>query len=101
MGLIGLAVLLWIWISGWRLGLRLVRRGGRTRSLGLAYHGVILCLVVVNLFGQRFLDFSLCGFFFLLSGLVALEERFTRERPAAPEARGSAMGNLVQVSLEN
>lgn len=101
MGLIGLAMLLWIWISGWRLGLRLVRRGGRTRNLGLAYHGVILCLVVVNLFGQRFLDFSLCGFFFLLSGLVALEERFTREVPAAPETRGSAMGNLVQVSLKN
>jgi O-antigen ligase len=78
MGIIGLALLLWIWISAWRLGSILARRGGRTRTLGLAYHGVIVCLVVSNLFGQRFLDFSLAGFFFLLSGLVVLEERFTR-----------------------
>jgi O-antigen ligase len=88
MGLIGLALLLWIWISAWRLGSLLLRRGGRTRALGLAYHGVIVCLIVSNLFGQRFLDFSLSGFFFLFSGLVALEERFTRS--GAPDQPGPA-----------
>ncbi len=39
---------------------------------------MIGCLLIVNIFGQRFLDFSLCGYFFLLTGLVVLEERFTR-----------------------
>jgi O-antigen ligase len=88
MGIIGLSLLLWLWLRAWQLGSLLTKRGGATRSLGRAYHGVILCMVVVNLFGDRFLDFSLCGFFFLLSGLVALEERFTRDGPVLQVSRG-------------
>jgi len=86
MGLPALVVLFWLMITGWRMGGRLSRRGGKTAALGRAYQGVIICLMVSNLFGQRFLDFSLAGFFFTLSGCVALEERFTR--PEAMEERG-------------
>jgi O-antigen ligase len=83
LGIVGLGLLLWIWVKAWQLGSRLIRMGGRSRRLGLAYHGVVVCLVIVNLFGQRFLDFSLCGFFFMLTGLATLEERFAPpSRPA-------------------
>jgi O-antigen ligase len=80
-GFIGLGILIWLFVAGWRLGSRLTRRGGRTGVLGRAYHGVILCVVIANLFGQRFFDFGLSGFFFLLSGLVALEDRYTQSEP--------------------
>ncbi len=39
MGCIGLALLLWIWISAWRLGSRLVRRGGERGPSGLPTTG--------------------------------------------------------------
>jgi O-antigen ligase len=80
-GLIGLGILIWVFVSCWRLGGRLVRRRRRTAVLGRAYQGVVFCLLIANFFGQRFFDFGLSGFFFLLSALVALEERFTRAEP--------------------
>lgn len=80
-GVPGLLLLLWIFFRGWKLGSRLVTRGGRSAVLGRAYHGVLGCLLIVNIFGQRFLDFSLCGYFFLLTGLVVLEEKYTRPAP--------------------
>ncbi len=82
MGIPGLALLLWIFVSAWRMGARLTRRGGRTALLGRAYQGVIGCLLVSNLFGQRLFDFGLSGYFFALSGVVAIEERLTRESSA-------------------
>jgi putative inorganic carbon (HCO3(-)) transporter len=86
MGIPGLLVLLWIFGGGWRLASKLTKRGGRTAVLGRSYHGVLICLLVVNLFGQRFLNYSIAGFFFLLSGLIVLEERFTRPDAGAKEA---------------
>ncbi|MBD3161424.1 MAG: hypothetical protein GF346_04360, partial [Candidatus Eisenbacteria bacterium] len=83
MGLIGLGFLLWMLWRAWKLGSVLIARGGRSLILGRAYHGMLACLLILNLFGQRFYDFSLAGFFGLLSGCVALEERFTR--PAEKE----------------
>jgi O-antigen ligase len=78
MGIPGLLLLIWLFVRCWRLGAALVPRGGGASILGRSYHAVILCLLALNLFGQRLLPFSLAGMFFTLSGLVALEERFTR-----------------------
>ena len=87
MGVPALLVLVWIFVSGWRVASILIRRGGRSAALGRSYHGVVLCLAAVNVFGQRFLTFSIAGFFFILSGLLVLEERFTRteEEREAPQ----------------
>ncbi|MDM7916336.1 MAG: O-antigen ligase family protein [Candidatus Eisenbacteria bacterium] len=85
MGIVGLLLLLWLFYSCWRLGSRLIPRGGRPAALGRAYHGVILSLFVLNLFGQRFLDFSLAGLFFLITGIVAVEERLTRNDTSMEE----------------
>lgn len=79
MGIPGLLLLLWLFVSAWRLGARVTRRGGRSAQLGRAYQGVIACLLVSNLFGQRLFDFGLSGFFFGLSGIVAMEEKLTRQ----------------------
>jgi hypothetical protein len=78
MGIVAIIALFWLMFSGWRLGGVLAKREGRTAALGRAYQGVILCLLITNVFGQRFFDFSLSGFFFTLTGCAALEERFTR-----------------------
>jgi putative inorganic carbon (HCO3(-)) transporter len=85
LGIPGLLLLLWIFFGGWRAAAKLARRGGRSAVLGRSYHGVVICLLVVNVFGQRFLNYSIAGYFFLLSGLVVLEERFTRPEAAAKE----------------
>ncbi|MBM3285747.1 MAG: O-antigen ligase family protein [Candidatus Eisenbacteria bacterium] len=82
MGFPGLFLLLWIFFRAWRLGSAIQKRGGRGLILGRAYHGAILTLLIANIFGTRFLDFGLTGFFFLLSAVVALEERLTRPRLA-------------------
>lgn len=87
MGIPGLLLLLWLFVSAWRLGARLVPRGGRSAVLGRAYQGAIASLLVSNLFGQRLFDFGLSGFFFGLSGIVAIEERLTRETHTTEEAR--------------
>jgi O-antigen ligase len=86
MGIPALLILLWIFGGGWRVASKLTHRGGRSAVLGRSYHGVLICLVVVNIFGQRFLNYSIAGYFFLLSGLVVLEERFTRPEPSQEDA---------------
>jgi O-antigen ligase len=85
MGIPGLVLLIWLFIRCWQLGRKLIPRGGRATILGHSYHAVILCMLAVNLFGNRLLAFSLAGMFFTLSGLVALEERFTRS-PSSEDA---------------
>ncbi|NWF91200.1 MAG: O-antigen ligase family protein [Ignavibacteriaceae bacterium] len=82
MGFPGLFLLLWIFLRAWKLGAAVQKRGPRGLALGRAYHGVILTLLIANVFGTRFLDFGLTGFFCLLSAVVALEERLTSPRSA-------------------
>lgn len=88
MGIVGLVLLLWLFVRGWKLAGVLQTRSGWVASLGRAYRSVILCYAVLNVFGQRFLDFSLAGFFFYLTALVAVAEHDTRE-PAATEVHSS------------
>lgn len=71
-GILGMAVFLWLIWSCWLACRRVVRsaKDDRLIALGIGGCAYIVCVIVVNIFGDRFNYISISGYTFLLIGMI-------------------------------
>lgn len=71
-GILGVGAFLWLLWSCWFACRRLIRTAEDDRLLALGIGGCayIVCVVVVNIFGDRFNYISISGYTFLLIGMI-------------------------------
>lgn len=105
-GIVGLILFLWILIANVRMGYRLYSscKDGFLRALGLGFAAQIVCVIVVNVFGDRFHYLQISGFTWIMMGCVvraqewaeypllsdSSEEVAPLRAPAAPAVLASA-----------
>ena len=92
-GILGLGIFLWLLWSCWSACRRLIRSTDDNRLLALGIGGCayLVCVAVVNIFGDRFNYISISGYTFLLIGMiergVAIStDRVSQERPETLQA---------------
>jgi O-antigen ligase len=97
-GVIGLALLGWLFLRALASGWALYRRGGSEflRAFGLGFLATTVAVMVSNVFGDRFSQIELGSYFFLLFGAVDRARHLgaTAQAPAgeAGALRGAAPG---------
>ena len=71
-GILGLGIFLWLLWSCWSACRRLIRSTDDNRLLALGIGGCayLVCVAVVNIFGDRFNYISISGYTFLLIGMI-------------------------------
>jgi O-antigen ligase len=73
LGFVGLVVFLWLLTVGIKVSWQLFRgaRDPSLRAMGCAFLAMLLCTIVVNLFGDRWSYLQVNGFLWILLGLVS------------------------------
>jgi len=102
MGILGLGAFLWIMIRSTRVGLLLYQSsepGGIRRDLGLALIAITVGLLVANLFGNRFFNGMIVGYYFIIVALatrsvMAISEEAT-EAIDEPQIGATGVGRAV------
>jgi O-antigen ligase len=91
-GIIGMSSLLFLWFYLFRRGRELWTKAKdpTLRLLGEAYLGVVIAMVMVNVFGIRFYNFTEIGYFWCLNAVLVWFVMRERERRAADSAAGRA-----------
>lgn len=82
MGILGLGAFLWIMIRSVRVGMTLLRMGPRGRlewDLGVTLIAITSGLLVTNLFGNRFFNGMIIGYYFIIVALATRSVMATRE----------------------
>jgi putative inorganic carbon (hco3(-)) transporter len=89
-GVVGLVLFLWLIVQTFRTGFRLFRRSKDPffAALGLGLAGWVVVAVVANCFGDRWSFLQVCGYLWVIAGLVA--QAWNLENAAATEAAGDA-----------
>jgi putative inorganic carbon (hco3(-)) transporter len=84
-GVIGLTAIALLFLRGYWVAWNLYRRGASTfqQGLGLGFVGCITAVIVTNIFGDRFTQFSLGAYFFIVFGLVERAYAGCRERASS------------------
>jgi O-antigen ligase len=72
-GILGLTLFLWLLAKTFRVGLALSRRAKDPfyASLGLGLAGWLVTAFVANLFGDRWNFLQVCGYLWIIAGMVA------------------------------
>ena len=82
-GVIGLFAIMLLFLRGYWVGWNLYRRGTSAfqSGLGLGFVGCITAVIVTNIFGDRFTQFSLGAYFFIVFGMVERAYASCRHSP--------------------
>lgn len=86
MGVLGLGMFLTLLWKGFRVGYRLFRTADDAflRGIGLGLAATIVCTLVVNLFGDRWMYLQVTGYTWTLLGLAARAQIITDESHSLP-----------------
>ena len=94
-GVLGLALFLWFLAKTFRVGLAVSRHAKDPfyASLGLGLAGWLVAAIVANFFGDRWMFLQVCGYMWVIAGLVS--GAATAEEAAEPEPGEETAENLV------
>jgi O-antigen ligase len=86
-GVLGLALFLWLLAKTFRVGLAFSRRAKDPfyASLGLGLAGWLVAAFTANLFGDRWNYFQICGYMWVIAGMVAYALKAEQAEPAGIE----------------
>jgi len=90
-GMFGLAIFLWLLGKTFRVGLALSRRAKDPfyASLGLGLAGWIVAAFVANMFGDRWNYLQVCGYMWVIAGMVAHAQRMEEAGPSESDVAES------------
>lgn len=93
MGLVGILVFLWLLITACKVSWRLFHEACDPflRALGCALFAMLICVLVVNLFGDRWTYLQVNGFLWVLLGLVARGLRIVNQEKGSQEQEAQGM----------
>ena len=85
-GVFGLALFLWLLAKSFRVGLAFSRRAKDPfyASLGLGLAGWLVAAFTANMFGDRWNYFQICGYMWVIAGMVAHAKKV--EEAGAPDS---------------
>jgi len=91
-GVVGLVLFLWLIVQTFRTGFRLFRRSKDPffAALGLGLAGWVVAAVVANCFGDRWSFLQVCGYLWVIAGLVAQAWNLENAASAADGAGDTA-----------
>ena len=86
-GVFGLALFLWLLAKSFRVGLAFSRRAKDPfyASLGLGLAGWLVAAFTANMFGDRWNYFQICGYMWVIAGMVAYALKAEQAEPAGIE----------------
>ena len=93
-GLIGLTALALLFMRGYWVAWCVYRQGRSKfhRGLGLGFLGCVTAVIITNIFGDRFSQFAIGGYFFIVFGLVERAWATCRVTSAVESARHADKG---------
>jgi O-antigen ligase len=98
-GVIGILILAILLIKAFRISASLLHASDPfVRSLGLGASASMLCLAVVNFFGDRFSYIEISGFTFLILGMVERANAFTDTERDADIASAAVTNGILSTA---
>jgi O-antigen ligase len=97
-GIVGLGLFLWFLAKTFRVGLAVSRRAKDPfyASLGLGMAGWLVAAMVANLFGDRWMFMQVCGYLWVIAGLVAGATNAEKDSELPDEAEAMDESTLLE-----
>ena len=98
-GILGLGLFLWLLAKTFRVGYAVSKRAKDPfyASLGLGLAGWLVAAMVANFFGDRWMFLQVCGYMWVIAGLVA-GANITEKHDAAPDGDEAAENPLLELA---
>ena len=100
-GITGLTALALLFMRGYWIAWNVYRRGRSQfhRGLGLGFLGCVSAVIITNIFGDRFSQFAIGGYFFIVFGLVERAWATCRVTSAVDNASHPRKGKTGQSDI--